>query len=97
MSAFDLSVLFFLQMAFILGVCRIVGIVLKRLGQSQVVSEMIAGVVMGPSLMGWMFPRLSTYLCPADASPSPFDSASTLDHWQKFAAMMKMWSSPNES
>ena len=72
MSAFDLSVLFFLQMAFILGGCRIVGILFKRLGQSQVVSEMIAGVVMGPSLMGWMFPGLSTYLFPADAKPILF-------------------------
>ena len=72
MSAFDLSVLFFLQMAFILGVCRIVGVVFKLLGQSQVVSEMIAGVVMGPSLMGWMFPGLSTYLFPADAKPILF-------------------------
>ena len=52
MTAFDLSVLFFLQMAFILGVCKVVGVLFKRLGQSQVVSEMIAGVVMVPSLMG---------------------------------------------
>ena len=50
MSSFDLSVRFFLQMAFILGACRGVGWVFARLGQSQVVSEMIAGVLMGPSL-----------------------------------------------
>ncbi len=75
MSAFDLSILFFLQMAFILGVCRVVGIVFKRLGQSQVVSEMIAGVVMGPSLMGWMFPGLSSYLFPVDSKPILFSVA----------------------
>lgn len=72
MSTFDLSVLFFLQLAFILGVCRIVGIIFKRLGQSQVVSEMIAGVVMGPSLMGWLLPDLSAYLFPAASKPILF-------------------------
>ena len=64
MSTFDLSVLFFLQMAFILGVCRVVGILFSKMGQSQVVSEMIAGVVMGPSLMGWLLPAWSAYVFP---------------------------------
>jgi Kef-type K+ transport system membrane component KefB len=65
MTALEISIRFFLQMAFVLGVCRIVGLVFKRLGQSQVVSEMIAGVLMGPSLMGLLFPELSAYLFPA--------------------------------
>lgn len=72
MTAFDLSVLFFLQLAFILGVCRLVGLLFKRLGQSQVVSEMIAGVLMGPSLMGWVFPGFSAYLFPAESKPILF-------------------------
>jgi Kef-type K+ transport system membrane component KefB len=71
-STFDLSVLFFAQMAFILGVCRVVGIVFKRLGQSQVVSEMIAGVLMGPSLLGWLAPGFSTALFPAQSRPILF-------------------------
>ena len=72
MTTFDLSVLFFLQMAFILAVCRVVGMIFKRLGQSQVVSEMIAGVIMGPSLMGWMLPEASAYLFPAESKPILF-------------------------
>lgn len=72
MNSFDLSVLFFLQLAFILAVCRVVGIVFKRLGQSQVVSEMIAGVVMGPSLMGWLLPDCSAYLFPPESKPILF-------------------------
>lgn len=72
MSTFDLSVLFFLQLAFILAVCRVVGIIFKRLGQSQVVSEMIAGVIMGPSLMGAVFPGFSAYLFPAQSKPILF-------------------------
>ena len=72
MNSFDLSVLFFLQLAFILAVCRIVGMVFKRLGQSQVVSEMIAGVLMGPSLMGWLLPDFSAYLFPSASKPILF-------------------------
>ena len=72
MNSFDLSVLFFLQLAFILAVCRVVGILFKQLGQSQVVSEMIAGVVMGPSLMGWLLPDLSAYLFPPASKPILF-------------------------
>jgi Kef-type K+ transport system membrane component KefB len=71
-TPFDLSVRFFLQMAFILGVCRVVGLIFKRLGQSQVVSEMIAGVLMGPSLMGWLFPGFSGYLFPPQSKPVLF-------------------------
>ncbi|MCA9281254.1 MAG: cation:proton antiporter [Phycisphaerales bacterium] len=52
MSAFQLSVLFFLQVALILLACRLVGMVGRWLGQPQVVCEMIAGVALGPSLLG---------------------------------------------
>ena len=72
MSSFDLSVLLFLQLAFILTVCRATALVFKRLGQSQVVSEMIAGVLMGPSLMGWLWPEWSAYLFPAESKPILF-------------------------
>jgi Kef-type K+ transport system membrane component KefB len=44
--------LFFLQMAVILITCRLVGILAKKIGQPQVVGEMIAGVLLGPSLFG---------------------------------------------
>ena len=72
MTPFDLSVLFFLQLAVILGACRIVGLIFKKLGQSQVVSEMITGVLLGPSLLGWLFPELSAYLFPPDSKPILF-------------------------
>ncbi len=48
--------LFFLQMAIILLVCRLVGILAKKIGQPQVVGEMIAGVLLGPSLLGLVWP-----------------------------------------
>jgi Kef-type K+ transport system membrane component KefB len=36
---------------------------------------MIAGVLMGPSLMGWMFPEFSAYLFPAESKPILFSVA----------------------
>ena len=64
MTNFDLSVRFFLQLAFILAVCRVVGWLGQRIGQPQVVGEMIAGVVMGPSLFGWLWPSVQGFLFP---------------------------------
>ncbi|MBP7369957.1 MAG: cation:proton antiporter [Arenimonas sp.] len=75
MTPFDLSVLFFLQMAFILAVCRATAWLFMKIGQSRVVSEMIAGVLMGPSLLGWLMPDFSAYLFPAESKPILFSVA----------------------
>jgi Kef-type K+ transport system membrane component KefB len=50
MSNVDLILRLFLQLAVILAACRLVGMVGRRLGQAQVVCEMITGVLLGPSL-----------------------------------------------
>ncbi|MBL8484459.1 MAG: cation:proton antiporter [Rhodocyclaceae bacterium] len=71
-TPFELSVLFFLQLAFILAVCRMVGWVAKHFGQPQVVAEMIAGVMMGPSLLGLFAPELQSYLFPPACKPILF-------------------------
>jgi len=61
----DFSVHFFLQLAVILVTCRVVGwLAQKTLGQPQVVGEMIAGVVLGPSLLGLLFPSLGSAIFP---------------------------------
>ncbi len=67
MTGAQLSVAFFLQMFFILAVCRIVGAAGRRVGQPQVVGEMVAGVLMGPSLFGLFFPELQQHLFPKDS------------------------------
>jgi Kef-type K+ transport system membrane component KefB len=56
MNNLHLAVQFFLQLAVILLFCRLVGVVAKRFGQPQVVAEMIAGVLLGPSLFGLLMP-----------------------------------------
>ncbi|MBV8379522.1 MAG: cation:proton antiporter [Paucibacter sp.] len=63
----DFSVHFFLQLAFILVTCRVVGwLGRKLLGQPQVVGEMIAGVFLGPSLLGLFFPDLQATIFPKE-------------------------------
>jgi Kef-type K+ transport system membrane component KefB len=58
----ELAASYFLQMAVILLACRIVGLLGKKIGQPQVVGEMIAGVLLGPSLLGLFFPEASKQL-----------------------------------
>jgi Kef-type K+ transport system membrane component KefB len=65
MSNFEISILFFLQLALILLICRGVGWLAKWIGQPQVVAEMIAGVILGPSLFGWLWPDAQALLFPA--------------------------------
>ncbi|MFA7345456.1 MAG: cation:proton antiporter [Terrimicrobiaceae bacterium] len=72
MTTFDISVLFFLQLAAILGFCRMVGWLAARLGQPQVVGEMVAGVVLGPSVFGALAPGLQAALFPPDSKPVLF-------------------------
>jgi Kef-type K+ transport system membrane component KefB len=59
MAVAKLSITFFLQMAVILATCRAIGwLGQKYLKQPQVVCEMIAGVLLGPSLFGLVAPDL---------------------------------------
>ncbi len=66
MSPFHISVQFFLQLAVILCVCRMVGWLAVKLGQPQVVGEMIAGVVLGPSIFGALAPGWQAALFPPE-------------------------------
>jgi Kef-type K+ transport system membrane component KefB len=67
LSPTDFSIRFFLQLAIIIATCRVVGwLGQKLLGQPQVVGEMIAGVVLGPSLLGLLFPDFSAAVFPKE-------------------------------
>ncbi len=53
-----------LQLAVIIGVARVVGGLFRRLGQPTVIGEMFAGIMLGPSLFGWLAPALAASLFP---------------------------------
>ncbi|MEC3979438.1 cation:proton antiporter [Amycolatopsis sp. H20-H5] len=55
---------FFLAVVVILVVCRLVCLVAVRLGQPPVVGEMIAGVLLGPSLLGLVLPGVQAAVFP---------------------------------
>lgn len=62
--------IFFLQMFVILAACRLFGWLVRRwLRQPQVIGEMIAGVVLGPSLLGAIAPGLQHFLFPLESKP----------------------------
>jgi Kef-type K+ transport system membrane component KefB len=67
MADASLTALFFLQVGFILVVCRLVGWAARYLGQPQAVAEMLAGFLIGPSVFGWVAPSLQLALFPAVA------------------------------
>ena len=68
MTPAQLSITFFIQLFVIVAAARSVGWLGKRfLGQPQVVGEMIAGVILGPSLFGWLLPDLSALVFPAES------------------------------
>jgi Kef-type K+ transport system membrane component KefB len=68
-SNHELTIVFFLALAAILLACRLVGYLARYLGQPQVVGEMIAGVLLGPSLLGWVAPGVQEALFPKAAMP----------------------------
>ena len=55
------------QVASILLVARVVGWLFGRIGQPRVIGEMVAGILLGPSLFGWLAPALSHALFPPES------------------------------
>jgi Kef-type K+ transport system membrane component KefB/nucleotide-binding universal stress UspA family protein len=63
----DLILLLIVQIALILGLSRAIGLIFQRLNQPQVVGEMLAGIMLGPSLFGILSPHLSAMIFPPTA------------------------------
>jgi Kef-type K+ transport system membrane component KefB len=54
-----------LQLVVILVAARLVGKVFQKIGQPPVLGEIVAGIVLGPSLLGWLSPETMAFLFPA--------------------------------
>jgi Kef-type K+ transport system membrane component KefB len=57
-----------LQIGVIIGTARLMHVAFRRLGQPGVIGEIIAGLILGPSLLGHFFPLASLALFGAKAS-----------------------------
>ena len=52
----SLILILLVQIALILGLSRLMGVLFARFHQPQVIGEMVAGIMLGPSLFGWLAP-----------------------------------------
>lgn len=55
------------QIAVILFTARAIGWLFRRIQQPQVMGEMVAGILLGPSLLGWLAPGVSASLFPPES------------------------------
>lgn len=56
-----------LQIITIILVARAFGFICRKIGQPSVIGEIVAGIVLGPSVVGTYFPELSSLLFPASS------------------------------
>lgn len=57
-------VVFFLGLSVLLGTAHALGEIARRLGQPVVIGEMVAGLLLGPTCLGWAAPRFQGWLFP---------------------------------
>lgn len=69
MTPVELAPRFFIAVTVILLVCRAASWLLAKVGQPSVVSEMLAGVLLGPSLLGLLAPAAQDALFPEPLYP----------------------------
>lgn len=59
-----------LQIISIIFVSRVFGFVFHKIGQPTVIGEIIAGIILGPSVVGFLFPEISGFLFPPESLPN---------------------------
>jgi len=60
-------VILLLQILTILIISKLFGFIIKKFGQPSVIGEMIAGIFLGPSLIGHFFPEFFNFLFPKNS------------------------------
>lgn len=56
-----------LQVVLIVVAARLAGMLFRRMGQPAVIGEMVAGILLGPSLLGLVFPDALAFVFPASS------------------------------
>ncbi|MDR0836543.1 MAG: cation:proton antiporter [Tannerella sp.] len=59
--------LLLLQIIVILTTCMLAGALFKKIGQPTVIGEILAGIILGPSLLGSLFPDVYAFLFPEES------------------------------
>ncbi|MDR3309569.1 MAG: cation:proton antiporter [Tannerella sp.] len=56
-----------LQIIVILAICRCIGVIFKKIGQPTVIGEIMAGIILGPSVLGYFFPSAYDFMFPVES------------------------------
>lgn len=59
-----------LQIIAIISISRIFGFIFNKIGQPTVIGEIVAGIVLGPSVVGLLLPEFSLFLFPTASLPN---------------------------
>src|SRR5439155_939560 len=59
--------LFIVQALLIISASRLIGLLARRMRQPMVIAEIAAGILLGPSLLGWAAPQTSGAVFPKDS------------------------------
>jgi Kef-type K+ transport system membrane component KefB/nucleotide-binding universal stress UspA family protein len=62
--------LFIAQAAIIIACARGIGLLARRIGQPMVIAEVVAGILLGPSLFGWLAPGAFATFFPRESMPT---------------------------
>ncbi|HEY9642976.1 MAG TPA: cation:proton antiporter [Coleofasciculaceae cyanobacterium] len=65
----DTVVLVLIEVIIVIGLSRLVGLAFRRIKQPLVIGEIVAGIMLGPSLFGWLAPDTAAALFPPEAIP----------------------------
>ena len=68
-EAGSLFAAFFIAITVVMLVARLVGMAFARIGQPRVMGEVLAGIALGPTVLGALAPDLQTALFPSDLIP----------------------------
>ncbi|MCC3431977.1 MAG: cation:proton antiporter [Microcoleus sp. PH2017_04_SCI_O_A] len=64
-----IPILVLLEVLIVIALSRLVGLAFRAIKQPQVIGEIVAGIMLGPSLLGLVAPDLGAALFPAEAVP----------------------------
>jgi Kef-type K+ transport system membrane component KefB/nucleotide-binding universal stress UspA family protein len=57
--------IFLAELVILILVGRLLGEAMQRIGQPSVMGQLLAGILLGPSLLGWLWPDLQHWIFPA--------------------------------
>ena len=68
-NTMPIPILVLLEVLIVIALSRLVGLAFRAIKQPQVIGEIVAGIMLGPSLLGLVAPATAAALFPAEAVP----------------------------